>query len=195
MFYTYVHTRNDTGKIFYIGKGTGPRAWKTTRRNKYWKSVQQKHGITVEVLAHWDTEAEALDHEKLLIACFRDMGYKLANMTDGGEGTTGFKYTPELREIRRMAWSGKNNPNFGKNLATSTKEKVSKTKRDQKLLGAKCSNFKCSILATNIKTGNSFILSGTAEMEAAGFQNTNIFKCLNGKRKTHKGYSFKRLEK
>jgi hypothetical protein len=50
-------------------------------------------------------------------------------------------------------------------------------------------------LATHLKTGREIVLSGTAEMKAAGFQNSNIFKCLNGKRKSHKGYIFKRLQK
>jgi hypothetical protein len=195
MFYTYAHTRNDTGKIFYIGKGIGPRAWKTTRRNKYWKSVQQKHGVTVEILAHWGTEAEALDHEKLLISCFRDMGYKLANMTDGGEGTSGHIHTEKWKLWASAANSGKNSPSFGVLKTEEQKAKISQTKQSQKLLGPKCANFKCSIIATNIKTGIKTILSGTAEMKAAGFQNSNIFKCLSGKRKSHKGHTFKRLEK
>jgi len=45
------------------------------------------------------------------------------------------------------------------------------------------------------KDTKEIILSGAAEMKAAGFQNTNIFKCLGGKRKFHKGHTFKRLEK
>ena len=79
MFYTYAHTKPD-GTIFYIGKGSKRRAWKTHNRNKHWKSIVEKHnGFNVEILANWDTEQEAFDHEVLLISCFKDMNYILAN--------------------------------------------------------------------------------------------------------------------
>jgi len=110
MFYTYAHTKPD-GAIFYIGKGKGARHADKHHRNRYWKFVVQKHGgFQSEILANWDTEAEAFDHEKLLISCFRDMGYKLANFTDGGEGSSGYKYTEEQRAQR----SGEGNGMFGR---------------------------------------------------------------------------------
>jgi hypothetical protein len=52
----------------------------------------------VQILAHWDTEAEALDHEVLLISCIKDMGINLANLTDGGEGGTGYKHTEKHKK-------------------------------------------------------------------------------------------------
>ena len=86
MHYTYAHTRNDTGKIFYIGKGIKYRCNESRSRNQYWKNIVEKHGYKIEILAYWKTAEEAYDHEKLLISCFKDMGYELANLTDGGEG-------------------------------------------------------------------------------------------------------------
>jgi hypothetical protein len=195
MFYTYAHTKPD-GTIFYIGKGTGVRAWKKTRRNQHWKNIIAKYKTYgVEILANWDTEKEALNHEILLISCFRDLGYKLANVTNGGEGTSGYKHTKEWKQKAKLAWSGNNNPNFGKPLPEKVKQKISATSINKNLRGVNAVNFKCPILATNIKTGNEIILSGTDEMKLAGFQDSNIFKCLSGKRKTHKGHTFKRLEK
>jgi hypothetical protein len=85
MFYTYVHTRNDTNKVFYVGKGVKYRANAKGSRNAYWHNIVNKYGHKVEILAYWDTEEEALSHERLLIACFADMGYELANLTEGGE--------------------------------------------------------------------------------------------------------------
>jgi hypothetical protein len=97
MYYTYLHTRNDNGKVFYIGKGTHKRAY-TTDRNEHWCSIVAKHGFTAEILAHWSTEQEAYDHEKLLIASFTEMGYVLANKTPGGEGIPkGFKHSEQAR--------------------------------------------------------------------------------------------------
>lgn len=86
-FYTYAHINATTNKIFYIGKGSKKRYKSTDRRSAHWNNIVNKYGFHAEILAHWDTEKEAFDHEKLLISCFKDMGYTLANKTDGGEGT------------------------------------------------------------------------------------------------------------
>lgn len=88
--YTYLHTRNDTGAVFYIGKGSGSRAH-AEGRNEHWNRVVAKYGYTVHILAKWETEKEAFEHEKFLILCFKDLGAPLTNMTDGGDGgnTTG----------------------------------------------------------------------------------------------------------
>ena len=76
-FYTYIHTRVDDGKVFYVGKGKGARAHSTKGRNQRWVRTAAKHGLKVDIAARWPTEAEAFDHERLLIACFRDMGHPL----------------------------------------------------------------------------------------------------------------------
>jgi hypothetical protein len=84
-FYTYAHINPTTNKIFYIGKGTKFRHLATARRNPHWQNIVNKHGFKAEILSHWKTSEEALNHEKLLISCFTDMGYVLANKTTGGE--------------------------------------------------------------------------------------------------------------
>jgi len=97
MFYTYAHYKPDNS-VFYIGKGHGRRAWAHDNRNQHWRNIVAKHGAhKVEVLAHWSTEEEAFVHEKFLIACFRDMGFVLANVTSGGEGPSGYKHTLETK--------------------------------------------------------------------------------------------------
>ena len=90
-FYTYAHINKATNKIFYIGKGSKNRYKSTHKRSKHWNFIVNKHGFTAEILANWNTEKEAFNHEKLLISCFKDMGYVLANKTDGGEGTASDK--------------------------------------------------------------------------------------------------------
>jgi hypothetical protein len=98
LYYTYSHAKPD-GSVFYIGKGMGNRAYKFNSRNRYWKHVVKKHGTPlVEILGVWDTEEDALKHEIFLIACFKDLGYKLTNITDGGEGVSGLKWTEASKQ-------------------------------------------------------------------------------------------------
>ena len=181
MFCTYAHTKQD-GTIFYIGKGVEKRAYDTKSRNKHWQNIVAKHGFKTVILANWETEQDAFEHEKVLIACFRDMGYKLANLTDGGEGNSGYKWTPEQcktlseahKGINKGLFAGDKNPSFGQ-----TKEKNKK--------------YKGPILATNIKTGEQLVLEGANDIEVKGFNRGHVSRCLLGTRKSHKGFTFKRV--
>lgn len=102
-FYTYFHTRNDTGKVFYVGKGKGRRAHQSSR-NHHWHNIVAKHGYTVHFAMTGLSEAEAFEHERFLILCFKDMGIKLTNMTNGGEGASGYIQPPEVREKHRQTF-------------------------------------------------------------------------------------------
>jgi hypothetical protein len=112
MFYTYAHTKPD-GTIFYIGKGKAKRAWSKTGRNEHWERIIAKYkNYGVEILANWSTEKEALDHEVLLISCFRDMGHILCNMTNGGEGFAGLKRTKNHNKKIGLSKLGKKRKPF-----------------------------------------------------------------------------------
>lgn len=126
--YTYAHIRNDTGKIFYIGLGSVSHRYKTkAKRNNYWNNIVDKSGgFTAEKLAFWNTRQEAADHEKLLISCFKDMGYKLANMSLGGEsGAYGVKRSDETKLKMSEAQKGKSNCGHGRKHTEETKKKIS----------------------------------------------------------------------
>jgi len=100
-FLTYAHCKPD-GSIFYIGKGTRKRAFNFNDRTNFWKNIVKKHGSpTVEILASWPTEREALDHEIFLIDTFRQMGTSLANITDGGDGVSGLKHNDQTKTVLR----------------------------------------------------------------------------------------------
>jgi hypothetical protein len=116
-FLTYLHQTKDTGRIFYIGKGNHKRVSDKNNRNKYWKNIVNKHGFTASVIAQWETEKDAFEHEKVLIACFKDMGYKLANILDGGPGGLGSKSEETKKRISKakkgvpnFLFRGENNP-------------------------------------------------------------------------------------
>jgi hypothetical protein len=106
MYYTYAHL-TPQGKIFYIGKGIDDRAYSFSDRSHNWRrAVKQNKGVQIEILANWDTEEEAYDHEKLLIDCFTDMKYKLVNKTKGGKGAYGFAWSEEQKKKHSQALTG-----------------------------------------------------------------------------------------
>ncbi len=110
-FYTYAHFKADTREIFYIGKGRGNRANSSSGRSKFWMSVANKHGFTVEVLSFWECELDAFAHEKFLIGALRSIGVRLCNMTDGGEGVSGYKMDDEtIKRRARSIWIAMQNP-------------------------------------------------------------------------------------
>lgn len=89
-FYVYIHKRPD-GRPFYVGKGTGRRAFdfSPSRRTLHHQNIVRKYGrdnIVVEVIP-CDDEASAFGLEKALISEHRPRG--LVNLTDGGEGAAG----------------------------------------------------------------------------------------------------------
>lgn len=126
--YTYAHIRNDTGKIFYIGLGSVSHRYKTiSKRNNYWNNIVAKAGgFTAEKLAFWKTREEAADHEKLLIASFKDMDYELANMSLGGEsGAYGVKRSEETKQKMANFHKGKKHRGIGWKHSEETKTKMS----------------------------------------------------------------------
>ena len=91
-YYTYCHMTADTKQVFYYGKGKGRRAFILQNRNQAWHDVVDQHGFDAFILAKWETEKEALLHEKFLIWCARDMGISLVNICSGGGGASGSRH-------------------------------------------------------------------------------------------------------
>ena len=100
-FYIYAHYRNDTGEVFYIGKGEGNRHKSKQGRNPYWHNIVKAHGYKIEILEHYESEEEAFQAEQALIVELgrKDLGNGLlVNMSDGGEGASGAVRTPAQRQ-------------------------------------------------------------------------------------------------
>lgn len=96
LFFTYAHLRASDMAVFYIGKGLLKRITSSCNRNTHWRRTVAKHGLITQEVAAWESERDALDHEKFLIWCFRDMGVALTNLTSGGEGLS--NPSKEVRE-------------------------------------------------------------------------------------------------
>lgn len=91
-FNTYLHRRKDTNEVFYIGEGNKKRPFsdtvttkRTSNRSKEWYDIKEAAGgVIIEVIAVWDTKQEAIQHETLLIDCFKSS--PLINKNKGGSG-------------------------------------------------------------------------------------------------------------
>lgn len=94
-----------SGDVFYIGKGTGKRAWARARRSQRWERHVKKHGLIVKIIKDGMTEECAFTLERMLI---HKIGLQnLCNLTAGGEGTWGRVPSKEQREKCRMKNKGK----------------------------------------------------------------------------------------
>lgn len=111
MFYTYVHCYPD-GRPFYVGKGSGKRAWSSRGRNPWWQQIIKKHGLHVLFVAKDIDEELAFLCEQETIDAFHRSGIKLCNMTEGGEGASGFKHTEAAKQKVREAKLGVKRPNI-----------------------------------------------------------------------------------
>jgi hypothetical protein len=182
-YYTYIHYKADTLEPFYIGKGKKNRHKVKSDRNNYWNNVVAKHGFVSEILSVFNDEKNALEHEKFLIATFRSLGYKLVNLTDGGEGTSGFPLPEHVKESQRKRF--KEDKEFAEKCTAHFKKFYENPEMN-------C-NYKGKIIATDVNTNKELIFNGQKELIAFGFQSSKVYACLSGRRKTHKGYSFKRV--
>jgi hypothetical protein len=95
--------------------------------------------------------------------------------------------TPEARNRMSKIFSGEGNPTRRLDVRKKLSEIASKK------LGVLNSNFKGTIEATEIKTGKITTLCGSKELAFLGFDIGCVYKCLQGRHKTHKGYTFKRI--
>ena len=120
-YYTYAYLRED-GTPYYIGKGKGNRI----RDKNHRVSVPPKDRILF--LKKKLSEQEALKHEMYMISVLgrKDIGTGvLRNLTDGGEGQSGFIHSEETKKKMREARKGKINPP----LSEETRRKISEASK------------------------------------------------------------------
>lgn len=93
-FYVYVHSRLSTGEPFYVGKGNARRAFTIKSRSPHWKNIVAKDGgWYVSFIAERMDEDLAFLVEMEAIDKYRRLDVKLVNLTDGGDGPTGYRHT------------------------------------------------------------------------------------------------------
>jgi len=139
-YYVYEHIRPDTGKVFYVGKGCGNRAFSPHGRNPHHANIVAKLirvGLKLEIrfVMRDMYEEDAFILERIRIDHHRHMDTELTNLTDGGEGASGYEYSSEQREAMSLKRKGKRKSkehiekvaewHRGKKKSKSTCEKIS----------------------------------------------------------------------
>jgi NUMOD3 motif len=113
MAYVYRHIRLDKNEPFYIGIGSDPKYWRATKksqRNILWKRVVAKTDYEVEIVMDDLTWDEACKKEIEFISLYGRKNIctgTLVNLTDGGEGSLGYKPTKETKEKLSKSLQGK----------------------------------------------------------------------------------------
>lgn len=99
-FYVYLHRRESDNSVFYVGKGMGNRSHSKKNRNNHWRNIVLKNGYKVEIVQAGMQEWWAFELEKDLIALYGREN--LCNLTDGGEGSSGFVMPSHSRKIMSL---------------------------------------------------------------------------------------------
>lgn len=113
MPYVYRHIRLDKNEPFYIGIGSDneyKRAYCIHKRNNIWNKIVSNTSYEVEILldnVSWDI---ACSKEREFIKLYGRKDLRtgiLSNLTDGGEGAYGLKFTDETKKKMSIAQKSK----------------------------------------------------------------------------------------
>ena len=142
-FYIYMYLDLDNVP-FYIGKGKNNRYkvqnhLKKHNTNAFLRSKLRKvatKNVKIHFLHKNITEKEAFYWERYWIKYYgrRDKGEgTLCNLTDGGEGISGYTHSDEAKQKMRAAHEGEKNSMYGKSHTKETRQKIGAVHEGKKI--------------------------------------------------------------
>jgi hypothetical protein len=187
MAYVYRHIRLDNNTPFYIGIGSDisyKRAYKIKGRSFRWKDIAYKIPYKVEIILDNLTWEEACYKEIEFISLYGriDLGTGiLTNMTDGGGGTTGHKWSINQNKALHKRLKG-NKYNLGNKYSPEVKKLLSDIRK----------NIPQPHLRKSIMCLNNNIIYESVSIAAneLNLKQGDISNVLTNKQKTTKGYKF-----
>lgn len=152
MFYIYQHIRLDTNQVFYIGisrhncRSKYKRAYQKDKRNSIWKNIVNKTDFKCEIILE-SFDINIIKAKEIELIAFygkiKECTGTLANITDGGEGTFGYKPTEEVRTKQSIIMRGRKHSEetkqkmriaqIGKYVPSSVGIKISNSKKGKRL--------------------------------------------------------------
>lgn len=139
-YYVYEHWRPDSNLPFYVGKGKKDRARVLGGRSKPHQEIvsvlaQQQLKVDVRIVVKDLTEKEAFSIEGERVAFWRAKDIQLVNLTNGGDGTWGLKYTEARRQkLSRKLKGKKRTPEQCKTMSEAQKRRPSTSEETRKKL-------------------------------------------------------------
>jgi hypothetical protein len=118
-----------------VGKGKDKRAYSTFSRNDRWNKTANKHGLIVEIVFDELEETDAFQVERDTILEMKYFGYPLVNMTEGGDGISGFKHSVETKKKQSEKMLLSYNKEIANNLANGVREYYKNNKCIKKFSG------------------------------------------------------------
>lgn len=195
-FYVYVNTRASDGSVFYVGKGKGDRAWDTYGRSEWWKRIVAKHGFLYKIVSYFSNETCAFSFESALIGHYGRPN--LCNLTDGGDGASGYKHTDEAKRkigdksrLKVLTDATKEKlrlANFGKKASDETKEKQRQSMHSLMRFADRNPNYKNVRYNFVHRDGSKITCTPLQLAKALGKQTTHIHRLADGKAKSAYGW-------
>lgn len=136
-YYLYRHIRLDKNEPFYIGigtkskKGCYDRSYSKYGRNPIWKKIINKTEFVIEILMESNNKTFIKQKEVEFIKLYGKIIDKtgiLANMSNGGDGSSGYTMSNTQREKISISKKGSKGYWKGKKLLDSAKVKMSNAK-------------------------------------------------------------------
>ncbi len=108
IYYVYEWIRLDKNEPFYVGKGKGDRCYRLKRgNNHHFNNIVKSIPTAVHILHDNLSEEEAHQYECWYINEYKyNICYEIVNITDGGEGTSGYKQPEEVVKRNRTKTHG-----------------------------------------------------------------------------------------
>jgi hypothetical protein len=183
-----------------VGKGKDKRYLSKKNRNPYWSNIVNKVGYRAEIIEDNLTEEESFIREKYYIQFFGREN--LSNMTNGGEGASGYLHTQETKNILSVKISnsmkGKKREPFSNEWRKKIGEKSRLNNLGKKLSQETKDKIKNSLIGTISPKRKEVINIDTNEIynhpqdvcDKYGYKYSTFSQYLNGRRKNKTPFQY-----